>query len=519
MAQALSLVQRFPTLRVLVIGDAMLDSYLEGEASRLCREGPVPVVRKTAEHHFPGGGANTAANLRALGAEVVFLSLLGQDRAGRLLREDLTKRGIQTRWLLESDAVSTLHKLRVLADGQYVVRIDDGQLSQENGLEPELQQRQLQGLEESYADCDLVVVSDYCYGVVNAALIERLRQLHQAQPKVLLVDSKALEKFRDLKATIVTPNYAEARQLAQKNQAPDTVTRNEPQTIEVLGKQLASFLQAEYIAITLGQQGVFLVNHQGEAWHLPAYPVVSANDVGAGDSFASATALALAAGGEVVEAAHIGIEAACIAVSKRWTTPVYLHELRQRFLQREDLPEVVEHAKQKELAELAGELEAARQAGQRIVFTNGIFDILHFGHIRLLRQAKMLGDVLVVGINSDASTRRLKGEGRPINNEHERMALVAALDAVDYVLLFDGDTPVDIIRTIRPHVHVKGGDYIDKDLPEAEAVREAGGRIVIIPLEDGKSTSNTIARIAEITQRTRSGTNLVLDEQVRGKVS
>jgi D-beta-D-heptose 7-phosphate kinase/D-beta-D-heptose 1-phosphate adenosyltransferase len=179
----------------------------------------------------------------------------------------------------------------------------------------------------------------------------------------------------------------------------------------------------------------------------------------------------------------------------------------------------VEHAKQKELAELAGELEAARQAGQRIVFTNGIFDILHFGHIRLLRQAKMLGDVLVVGINSDASTRRLKGEGRPINNEHERMALVAALDAVDYVLLFDGDTPVDIIRTIRPHVHVKGGDYIDKDLPEAEAVREAGGRIVIIPQEDGKSTSNTIARIAAITQRTRSGTNLVLDEQVRGKVS
>jgi D-beta-D-heptose 7-phosphate kinase/D-beta-D-heptose 1-phosphate adenosyltransferase len=179
--------------------------------------------------------------------------------------------------------------LRVLADGQYVVRIDEGQLSQENALEPALRQGLLQGLEKSYADCDLVVVSDYCYGVVNAALIERLRQLHQAQPKVLLVDSKALEKFRDLKATIVTPNYAEARQLIQKNLAPDTVTRKEPQTVEALGKQLASFLQAEYIAITLGQQGVFLVNHQGEAWHLPAYPVVSANDVGAGDSFASAS--------------------------------------------------------------------------------------------------------------------------------------------------------------------------------------------------------------------------------------
>lgn len=517
MTKALSLMQRFPELRVLVIGDAMLDSYLEGEASRLCREGPVPVVRKTAEHHFPGGAANTAANLRALGASVAFLSLIGQDRAGNLLREDLVKRGIDTQWLLENAAVTTLHKLRVLADGQYVVRIDDGQLSQGDTLEPELQRQLLKGLEEQYANCDVVVVSDYCYGVVSKAMIERLRQLHQAQPKALLVDSKDLERFRDLEATMVTPNYAEARKLVQKDLASDVIEHGDLQTMEELGKQLTSLLRAEYIAITLGQQGVFLISRQGRTWHLPAYPVASANDVGAGDSFASATALALAAGGQPEDAAHIGIEAACISVSRRWTAPVYLQELRQRFQQREDLPEVMEHAKEKALAELASTLEAARQAGQRIVFTNGIFDILHFGHIRLLRQAKMLGDVLVVGMNSDASTRKLKGEGRPINNERERMALVAALDAVDYVLLFDDDTPGEIIRTIRPHVHVKGGDYIDKDLPEAEAVREAGGRVVIIPLEDGKSTSNTIARIVEVTARTRSEQHLILDEQTRGK--
>jgi D-beta-D-heptose 7-phosphate kinase/D-beta-D-heptose 1-phosphate adenosyltransferase len=518
MRKALSLIQHFPTLRALVIGDAMLDSYLEGEASRLCREGPVPVVRKTAESHFPGGAANTAANLRALGAEVVFLSLVGQDRAGRLLREDLTKRGISTHWLIESARVSTLHKLRVLADGQYVVRIDDGQLHQGNTVEPELQQRLLAGLEDSYASCDLVVVSDYCYGVVNRAIIERLHELHQADPKVLLIDSKALENFRELEATIVTPNYDEARKLVQKGFMPGGTAAYDPQAAEWLGRQLISLMQTKHIAITLGQQGVFLMSRLGETSHLPAYPVASANDVGAGDSFASAMALSLAAGGSPEEAAQIGIEAACIAVSRRWTAPVYLQDLRQRFQQGADLPEVAEYAKRKPLAELVRKLQVMRQAGQRIVFTNGIFDILHFGHIRLLRQAKLLGDVLVVGINSDACTRRLKGEGRPINNEHERMALVAALDAVDYVLLFEDDTPIDLIRAIRPHVHVKGGDYTTKELPEAEAVREGGGRVMIIPLEDGKSTSNTIARIAAMAAHPRDKESLVLDEQIRGSV-
>lgn len=505
MVQAIPLLQRFPAIRVLVIGDAMLDSYLEGEASRLCREGPVPVVRKTAEHHFPGGAANTAANLRALGADVTFLSLLGQDMAGTLLHDDLAKRGIHTQWLIESADVSTLHKLRVLADGQYVVRIDDGQLTHADIIAPDLQQRLLAGLNDSYVNCDLVVVSDYCYGVVSEALIEHLQALHRTNPKILLVDSKALEKFRAIEATIVTPNFDEASKLIEQELVPETVLHCDLPTVEWMGKQLTTILQARHIAITLGQQGVFLVSREGRSCHLPAYPVSHANDVGAGDSFASALALALAAGGSVEEAAHLGIETACIAVARRWTVPVYLQELQQRVSRGEEVPDAPEHAKRKNLAELASELEPPRQAGQKIVFTNGIFDILHFGHIRLLRQAKMLGDILIVGINSDNCTRRLKGEGRPINSEQERMALIAALDAVDYVILFEEDAPIELIRTLRPHVHVKGGDYTHKELPEAEAVRESGGQIVIIPLEDGKSTSNTIARIAAMATPARAG--------------
>lgn len=498
MTNAHALLQHFSGLHALVIGDAMLDSYLEGEASRLCREGPVPVVYKKSELYLPGGAANTAANLRALGASTTFLSLVGQDRAGEILRAELQKRGIRDQYLIASPAVSTLHKQRILADGQYVVRVDEGKLMYGESIAPNLQQLLLEALEKVYPKCDLVVVSDYCYGVVGSALVERLRALHQQHPRVLLLDSKHLENLRALPATIVTPNYAEALQLIADEGAEEEFQQHRLADIGHVGQRILARLQCERVAITLGAQGVFLLDRQGQSCHLPAYPVTHANDVGAGDSFASALALALAAGGQVEEAAQIGIEAACIAVTKRWTALVHYQELQHRLEQREEAFAATESSKQKSLADLRTELELARQNGQAIVFTNGVFDLLHFGHIRLLHQARMLGDVLVVGINSDRSARRLKGEGRPINNEHERMALVEALDAVDYVILFDEDTPAEIIRTLRPHIHAKGGNYADRALPEADAVAECGGRVVIIPRENGKSTSSTIARISEV---------------------
>ncbi len=488
-----ALLSRFTQLHALVIGDAMLDSYIEGEASRLCREGPVPVVYKKSELHLPGGAANTATNLRALGAEVTFLSLVGQDSAGHLLHEELGKRGVQDRYLLSSPSVSTLHKQRILADGQYVVRVDEGELAHGGEIEPGMQKRLVDALEKAYPTCDLVVVSDYCYGVVCPSLVERLRVLHEQHPKVLLLDSKHLEKLCTLRATVVTPNYTEAVRLVEESANGEGTKPHYQDDIELLGKHILARLQSEYVAITLGGQGVFLLGRQEQSHHLPAYPVVHANDVGAGDSFASAFALALAAGGQIEEAAQIGIEAACIAVTKRWTALVSHEELKHRLHEQTDT--ATESCKCRSLEELRTELEQVRQSGQKIVFTNGVFDLLHFGHIKLLRQARALGDVLVVGINSDSSTRRLKGEGRPINNEQERIALVEALDAVDYVILFDDDTPEALIRTLRPHIHVKGGNYANRALPEAEAVREAGGRIVIIPREHGKSTSSTIARI------------------------
>jgi D-beta-D-heptose 7-phosphate kinase/D-beta-D-heptose 1-phosphate adenosyltransferase len=272
--------------------------------------------------------------------------------------------------------------------------------------------------------------------------------------------------------------------------------------VEQLGRRLLTLLNAEHAAITMAGDGVFLVSRQGGARHVPTHPVAQANDVGAGDSFAAAMALTLGAGGNVEEAAEIANDAASIAVSKRWTAAVSYQELLQRVSLREhttrSISALAGATSSEALSSLLIQLEAERVCGQTIVFTNGVFDILHAGHIQFLRQAKALGDVLVVAINSDASTQRLKGKNRPIHSERDRMSLVAALEPVDYVVLFDEDTPIEMIRLVRPDIHVKGGDYADEALPEAGAVREVGGRIVILPLAGGISTSSVIDRIIDL---------------------
>ena len=393
------IVRRFRRLRALVLGDAMLDTYLEGTASRLCGEGPVPVVRKTAERHAPGGAANAAANLCALGAAVTLLGYRGADAAGERLVSALEEQGVAADGLVCEAEVSTIHKVRILADGQYVVRFDEGESDQHI---PASERRLLDLLDDAYARCDVVLVSDYGYGAVSDAMLARLRALRERESRPLVVDSKQLHRFRACRATVVTPNHLEARLLVERGsrgaEPPPGDTEALPRAMEPIGRRLLTLLDAEHAAITLAGAGALLLNRQGRALHLPAHPVAQAHDVGAGDTFAAALALAL-------------------------------------------------------------------------------------------------GDLLVVGVNSDRGARRLKGKGRPINGERDRLALVAALDAVDEAVLFDEATPADLIRALRPHLHVKGGDYAHEPLPEAEAVREVGGQVVILPLAGAHSTSAVIERI------------------------
>ncbi|HET8625805.1 MAG TPA: D-glycero-beta-D-manno-heptose 1-phosphate adenylyltransferase, partial [Thermomicrobiales bacterium] len=303
-------------------------------------------------------------------------------------------------------------------------------------------------------------------------------------------DAKDPRRFRAAGATIVTPNLDEAWRAVEPG-GDRAAGDPDPVALERLGRRLLELIDADHAAITLAERGVCLLARAGGVWHLPARPVPHAGDVGAGDTFAAALALALAAGADCVEAARVGIEAAGVAVTRQRTAVVEARELLRWVSLRDG-------AAPPPVAALAARLDRARLASQTVVFTNGVFDILHAGHVEFLRRAKALGDILVVGVNSDRSVRRLKGPGRPINGEHDRRALVAALDPVDEAVIFDEDTPSDLIRALRPHLHVKGGDYAGVALPEADAVREVGGRVVVLPLVAGHSTTEVIDRVLSL---------------------
>jgi D-beta-D-heptose 7-phosphate kinase/D-beta-D-heptose 1-phosphate adenosyltransferase len=493
MVTATERVQRFSGLRAVVLGDAMLDSYLEGVTTRLCSEGPVPVVRKTQDVQAPGGAANTAANVQALGADVQFLGIVGRDPAGTTLRAALQAGAVDDRWLVEDESVATHHKSRILANDQYVVRLDEGDTSH---CSPAGQRRLLGNLEAVFPRCDLVVVSDYGYGAISDALLARLRTLRATRPGVLAVDSKQLRRYRRTGPTVITPNQMEAWSAVQPTDRREGAL--DLAGVEYAGRRLLELTGAEHAAVTLGAGGVLLLSCHGPARHFSARPVPHAADIGAGDSFTAALALALAAGASCEEAVQIGIAVAGIAVTRRRTAVVrqtdLLHHLR-----------LGEGRAASDLEALLARLDSARNAGRTIVFTNGVFDILHAGHIALLHRARQLGDVLVVGVNTDAGTRRLKGERRPINTEADRLALLTALDVVDHAVLFDEDDPSALIRALRPHIHVKGGNYRADALPEAAAVREVGGQIVILPPVEGRSTSAVIGRIRALTPDVAEG--------------
>lgn len=473
-------IHSFLGLRVLVVGDVILDTYINGTADRICREAPVPVVTKQSEQVRLGGAANMAANIAALGAEVTFVGLVGEDVAASELRSAMHASGISDQWIVSDAGVTTVHTHRVIADDQYVVRIDEGKLTVCSSAS---RAAMLDRVERLFSRSDLVILSDHGYGTISDEIVTRLRSLREERRCVMAIDATDVGRYTQAGATVIIPSVDEALMAAHLEAE---ATECEPDGID---RALREKVDAKLVAATLASGEMLLVDSRGQTTRLPANPVKRPSGVVAKASFAGAMAMALAAGASGRLAAQIGIDAVGIASAKR-DTPVVTHrELLRRVS--------VSHGPYGRLSvkEIAASLEGERHAGRRIVFTNGVFDILHAGHVELLRRAKELGDVLVVGVNSDASVRRLKGENRPINREQDRLAIVAALDAVDYALIFTEDSPADTIRHLRPDVHVKGGDYTAESLPEIGAVREVGAQIRILSLVDGLSTTNVINHI------------------------
>jgi D-beta-D-heptose 7-phosphate kinase/D-beta-D-heptose 1-phosphate adenosyltransferase len=475
-------IDRWQSCSVLVLGDAILDRYMNGSTDRLCRDAPAPVITIHQCQDLPGGAANTAANVASLGGKVALLSVIGSDREGESLRTALEQRGVSTEHVLSSDR-ETIAKQRVVAGSQILVRLDQGTTT---NLTPVLEQQVIDRLIEQYPRHDATIVSDYSAGILTPRIISTLRELQAQHQRKLIVDSRRLELYQSVQPTVVKPNYEEAIALLhlpkQIQSRVDQIVPHRQSLFEQTG--------AEIVAVTLDVEGAIVFEQDQPAIRTTTRPAPSNQTSGAGDTYISTFTLALAAQASTEAAACLAATATNLVVQQPGTTVCNVEQLRHALIDQAQLNKVII-----DQSDLATSIRSYRLAGQRIVFTNGCFDILHPGHVAYLTQAKALGDVLIVGVNTDESIQRLKGKNRPVNPLSDRLTVLSALHCIDHVIPFAEPTPHQLIRIICPNVYVKGGDYTRETLPEAELVEELGGIVTILPYVDNRSTTRLIHQI------------------------
>lgn len=461
----------------------MLDAWLSGDASRLCREAPVPVVDLAGTCYAGGGAANTAANLAALGTVPTLVATVGDDWAGRVLGERLAQAGVRAH-LLPVAGRRTVVKRRLVVDGQVVARFDEGDTGE---LAAPDRDRLARRVGAALCRGDTVVVCDYAAGTVPDALVDMLAG-RRDRIGLLAVDARELRRWRPVRPDLVTPSLAEAARLLRTRPPQQAgrigwVTRRLP--------EIRDAAAAGTVAVTLDADGTVVLD-PGDAVHrtrtVPAGPGRAA---GAGDTYLAGFVAALLAGESPGPASEVAQAAASTVLDDPGTGVCTAQALRGT-LARGDGPA---HPGRVDAAGLRRRIADARAAGHRIVFTNGCFDVLHHGHVGYLEEARKLGDMLVVAVNSDESVRRLKGPGRPVNPVDDRAAVLAALSCVDCVAVFAEDSPEPLLRMVRPDVYVKGGDYPPELIREAGLVRDLGGEVRTLSYLPDRSTSSIIDRI------------------------
>ena len=465
--------------RILVIGDVMLDTYYIGDVTRISPEAPVPVFKKKDERSVLGGAGNVAANLVAAKQEVYILSTIGQDETGERLRNKFDEIGINTDYLM-SCKKDTTSKIRFIAgNNQQVLRLDIEQTTQLSTDECKMIISKI--CDDNIAQFDLILISDYLKGLLTKDFSKEIITLANQHKIKVIIDVKDpdIDKYKG--AFLIKPNLKELQDLV------GIKIKTKEEIIEC-SKLLRNKCECEYVLTTCGDAGMVLVGKNKE------YTVRSVGhevfDVtGAGDTVIAYIAVCLANDMDIQEAVDISNIAAGIQVSKLGTSQVYLREIKNH-LNRSRIA-----YKDKILHSTDAEIIKKLHRDQKIVFTNGCFDILHIGHIRYLQDASRLGDVLIIGLNSDASVRRLKGNDRPINSQEERAEMLCSLGCVDYVIVFGEDTPIEVIKLIQPDVIVKGGDYNRDEVIGREYVESKGGELVLLPFVKGKSTTNIIKKI------------------------
>jgi D-beta-D-heptose 7-phosphate kinase/D-beta-D-heptose 1-phosphate adenosyltransferase len=466
----------FQQAKLLVIGDVMLDRYLHGAASRISPEAPVPVVQVGNQEDRPGGAGNVALNIAALGSAATLIGVVGKDDNAQDLESRLTAAGVYCEFLKSEDK-PTITKLRVISQHQQLIRLDFEEKFDEKDV------ADLQSLAKSLLpSAQVLVLSDYAKGALQdvAALIELARK----QNIPIIVDPKGTDFKKYRGSTLITPNFSEF-------EAVVGTCANEEELVKK-GLKLMSDLELQAILITRGEHGMTLLLPDSEELHLPARAREVFDVTGAGDTVISVLASALAAGDSLADATGIANLAAGLVVGKLGTAAISGPELRRAILAEQDSGMGVMTAEQLNIA-----VHDAKAHGEKIVFTNGCFDIIHAGHVGYLSEAKKLGDRLVVAINADDSVSRLKGAGRPINPVDRRMAVLDGLEAVDWVVNFEEDTPEALLKSLQPDILVKGGDYSLEQVVGGEYVLSYGGEVKALEFLDDCSTSAIVEKMKD----------------------
>ena len=464
--------------RLLVVGDLMIDHYLWGSCERISPEAPVQVVNVKSESSVLGGAGNVINNLRALGAQVDVISVVGGCEISDELKALLANIEVDTQYLITQKDRITSKKSRIIASQQQVVRYDR---ESSDEISAESQKSILDSFTSIIANYDVVLISDYGKGVLTSNLTQSLITIANKHNKKVLVDPKGLDYSKYKDAYLLTPNKKEAGEATQ-------VTIEDEASLTQAITQLKTQCNLTISLITLSEQGVAIFDDE-----LRTYPTVAREvfDVtGAGDTVLASLGFSLACDISIDEAVKFSNLAAGVVVGKIGSATATLNEIIEY---ESSLNKSTSDEHIKTLEEITLLSKELKTRGKKIIFTNGCFDILHAGHVRYLETAKSYGDVLILGLNSDRSVKALKGDNRPINLELDRAYILAALEAVDYVVVFDDDTPYDLIKAVKPHVLVKGGDYEDK----AVVGQDIADELKLVQFVDGKSTTKTIEKIQQ----------------------
>ena len=482
------LVEAFGGQRVLLVGDLILDRYIYGDAERISPEAPVPVLRIVEQREAVGGSANVASCLRALGCEVYCCGTVGADGHGQQLVKLLAELGVDTEAVLELPDRPTTTKTRMVGLAQHrhrqqLLRVDEEDV---HPLSAELSSRLAQAACKLVERVTVICLEDYDKGVLSDALVQAVISTARKQGKTVLVDPARLRDYSRYRgADVLTPNRAELA-LATGRELAEVAAVGEA------GQALLAQIDSQALVATVDREGAVLVR-RGQPWvHVPTTPRSVYDNTGAGDAVLAMLAAALAADADLVNATELANVAGGLEVERFGCVPIS----RQEVLAELRLAGRRQNGKLRSLAELTAELNLRRDRGETIGFTNGCFDLLHAGHVAYLQRARQEASLLVVGLNSDASVRKLeKGGDRPLNRFEHRASVLGALECLDYVVGFDADTPAELIRAVRPDVLIKGADWEGKGVVGQDFVESYGGRVVLVPLVEGVSTTALCERI------------------------